>query len=82
MHRLVLAAVVAAAAFLVAAPAQAFQCPKLIAQINAAAGNRFDSASYTAKQKAAAAQKLHTEGKHADSEKTAKEALAQLGAKM
>ncbi|HSE93761.1 MAG TPA: hypothetical protein VLF19_10675 [Methylomirabilota bacterium] len=82
MYRLVLAVVVAVAAFLVAAPVQANQCPKLIAQINAAAGNRFDNASYMAKQKAAQAQKLHAEGKHAESEKIAKEALGQLGVKM
>jgi hypothetical protein len=80
MHRLVFTSVVAAlAAVLLAGPALAFQCPKLIGQINNAAGNRLDNASYEAKQKAAAAQKLHAEGKHADSEKTAKEGLALLG---
>jgi len=66
---------------LTAGPALASSCPKLIAQINAAAGNRFDSASYTAKTKAAEAQKLHSEGKHAESEKAAKEGLSALGIK-
>ena len=65
-----------------AGPALAFQCPKLVRQINDEAGRRFDNASYDAKTKAAAATKLHSEGKHADSEKVAKEALAQLGIKM
>jgi len=83
MYRLVLTSAVAAVAtLLVAGPAQAFQCPKLIGQINTAAGNRFDAASNGAKEKAAAAQKLHAEGKHAESEKAAKEGLAQLGIKM
>ena len=67
---------------LAAGPALAFQCPKLIGQINAAAGNRFDNASYDAKMKAAEAQKLHSEGKHADSVKAAQEGLAKLGIKM
>ena len=38
--------------------------------------------SYDAKLKAAEAQKLHAEGKHAEAEKAAKDALAQLGVKM
>ena len=66
---------------LAAGPALAFQCPKLIGQINDAAGNRFDNAAYDAKVKAAAAQKLHAEGKHAESVKTAQEGLALLGMK-
>ena len=65
-----------------AGPALAFQCPKLVGQINAAAGNRFDNASYDAKTKAAEASKLHAEGKHAESEKAAKEGLDKLGIKM
>ena len=65
-----------------AGPALAFQCPKLVGQINAAAGNRFDAASYDAKMKAAEASKLHAEGKHADSVKAAKEGLDKLGIKM
>jgi len=80
MHRLVLtSAIVAVALLLVGGPALAFQCPKLIEQINTATGNRFDAASYVAKDKAAEAQKLHAEGKHAESEKAAKEGLAQIG---
>ncbi len=65
-----------------AGPALAFQCPKLIGQISATAGNRFDNASYEAKMKGAEASKLHSEGKHADSVKTAKEGLDKLGVKM
>jgi hypothetical protein len=65
-----------------AGPASAFQCPKLVAQINAEANRRFDNASYDAKMKAAEATKLHAEGKHAESEKVAKEGLARLGVKM
>ncbi len=65
-----------------AGPALAFQCPKLVGQINAAAGNRFDATAYDAKVKAAEASKLHAEGKHADAEKAAKEGLDKLGVKM
>lgn len=65
-----------------AGPALAFQCPKLIGQINDSAGNRFDNASYDAKMKGAEASKLHSEGKHADSVKAAKEGLDKLGVKM
>ncbi len=65
-----------------AGPALAFQCPKLIGQIAATAGNRFDNASYDAKMKAAEASKLHSEGKHADSVKAAQEGLTKLGVKM
>ena len=61
-----------------AGPALAFQCPKLVGQINAAAGSRFDNASYDAKMKAAEASKLHSEGKHAESVKAAQEGLAKL----
>src|SRR2546425_2957814 len=70
------AAVVAVAALPVAGPARAFQCPKLIAEINNEAGKRFDNVSYDAKLKAAEAQKLHAEGKHAEAEKAAKDARA------
>lgn len=83
MQRLVLvSAVLAVAALLVASPALAFQCPKLITAINNEAGKRFDNAASDAKVKAAEAQKLHAEGKHAESEKVAKDALAQLGVQM
>jgi len=83
MPRFIMAVVVAAVvAVLFAGPALAFQCPKLIAQINTESGNRFDAASAGAKQKATEAQKLHADGKHADSEKAAKEGLAMLGKAM
>jgi hypothetical protein len=83
MRRVVLtvsAALVAAAA--VAAPVFASQCPKLIQAVNNEANRRFDNAAYTARQKAAEAQKLHSEGKHAESEKAAQEAMTLLGIKM
>jgi hypothetical protein len=82
MHRLLFTVAAVSLTVLTAGPALASSCPKLIAQINAAAGNRFDAASHQAKDKAAQAQKLHAEGKHAESEKTAKEGLALLGVKM
>ena len=63
---------------LAAGPALAFQCPKLIGEINNAAGNRLDSAGYEAREKAAEADKLHKEGKHAESVKAAQEGLAKL----
>lgn len=69
----------AVAALIAAGPALAFQCPKLVAQINNAAGNRLDNAGYEARQKGAEAAKLHGEGKHAEAEKAAKEGLAKLG---
>jgi hypothetical protein len=78
MRRLVIT-LAAAAVVVFTGPALAFQCPKLVAEINGAAGNRVDNASDEAKQKAAQAQQLHAEGKHADSEKLAKEGLALLG---
>jgi len=72
-------AVVAVGTVLATGPALAFQCPKLIAQINEATGNRLDGAGYDAQQKAAAAAKLHADGKHADSVKAAQEGLTMLG---
>jgi len=71
--------ILAAGAVAVTGSAQAFQCPKLVAQINDETGNRLDSASYEAKQLAAEAAKLHAEGKHAEAEKAAKEGLAKIG---
>ena len=44
-------------------------------------GNRFDNAAYDAKMKGAEAQKLHADGKHADSVKAAQEGLDKIGAK-
>ena len=83
MKRLVLTFVgIGVSVVFAAGPALAFQCPKLIGQISASAGNRFDNASYDAKMKGAEAQKLHSEGKHADSVKAAQEGLGKLGVKM
>lgn len=65
----------------VATPAFAFQCPKLVKQITDTAGNRFDATAAQARVDAAAAQKLHADGKHVESEKIAKETLAKLGIK-
>ena len=65
----------------VVSPVFAFQCPKLIKQVNDTAGNRFDAAAASAKQDSAQAARLHAEGKHAESEKAAKDALAKLGVK-
>jgi hypothetical protein len=83
MKRLVLTvAGIGAFVLFAAGPALAFQCPKLVGQINAEAGRRFDNASYDAKVKGAEATKLHAEGKHAEAEKAAKEGLDKLGVKM
>lgn len=83
MKRLVLTlAGIGLSVVFVAGPALAFQCPKLVGQIESATGNRFDATAYDAKMKAAEARKLHTDGKHAESEKMAKEALDKLGVKM
>jgi hypothetical protein len=65
----------------VASPAFAFQCPKLVKQIQDTAGNRFDATAAQARVDAATAAKLHAEGKHAESEKAAKDTLAKLGVK-
>lgn len=82
MKRLVLTvAGIGACLALAAGPALASSCPKLIAQINAEANRRFDNTAYDAKMKAAQANKLHAEGKHAESEKVAKDALGRLGVK-
>jgi len=81
MHRFVIMVVIGIAALAFAGAADAFQCPKLISQINAAASNRLDSAAYDARMKAAEAEKLHKDGKHAESEKAAKEGLEKLGIK-
>ena len=65
----------------VASPAFAFQCPKLVKQINDTVSNRFDAAASQAKLDSANAAKLHAEGKHAESEQVAKDTLAKLGVK-
>ena len=76
-----LIAISAVLTFAAVSPAFAFQCPKLVQQINATAGNRFDAAAAQARVDAASAAKLHAEGKHAESEKMAKDTLAKLGVK-
>ncbi len=80
MHRLILmSAVLGLTTVLLAGPALAFQCPKLITEINNATGNRIDAAGNSAKDKAAQAGQLHAQGKHAEAEKAAKEGLAMIG---
>jgi hypothetical protein len=81
MKQLALTAVLSLVALLLAAPAEAFQCPKLVKQLQDATAQRFDPAAADAKLAAAQAQTLHTAGKHAESEKVAKDALAKLGIK-
>jgi hypothetical protein len=73
--------IVAATVLFVAGPASAFQCPKLVGQIQTEAGRRFDASAAKAKQSAAEADKLHKEGKHAEAERAAKEGLEALGIK-
>ena len=81
MLRIALTAVAALTALTLSTPAFAFQCPKLVKQINDTAGNRFDATASQARIDAANATKLHAEGKHAESEKLAKETLDKLGVK-
>ena len=81
MHRLALTAVVALTALTFSAPAFAFQCPKLVKQINDETARRFDATAANAKQAAAEANALHAAGKHAEAEAKAKEALDKLGVK-
>ena len=75
MNRLALTAVVGLTVLLLVAPADAFQCPKLVKQLQDATATRFDAAATEAKLDAAQAQTLHTDGNHAESEKVAKAAL-------
>jgi len=82
MSRPLLIATLGSALVLFAAgPAVAGSCPKLVGQINAEAGRRFDKTAQEARAKAAEADRLHKEGKHAESEKAAKEGLELLGIK-
>ncbi|HEU4368583.1 MAG TPA: hypothetical protein VFV05_10205 [Methylomirabilota bacterium] len=81
MHHLALTAVVSLVVLLLAGPAFAFQCPKLVKQLHDATGQRFDATAADAKLAADRAQALHGAGNHAESEKVAKEALAKLGIK-
>jgi hypothetical protein len=82
MPRLVVALSVAGVAtFAVVEPVMAFQCPALIHAIYAAAGTRFDTRAYDAREKAALAANLHGEGRHEDAKKIAQEGLELLGIK-
>jgi hypothetical protein len=81
MTHVALTAVVALLALLLATPAFAFQCPKLVKQLQDATGNRYDATAADGKIAAARSQALHTEGKHAEAEQVAKDALAKLGIK-
>jgi hypothetical protein len=76
MKKLIALSIVAGV--LIASPALASQCPALVKQIDAQAGNRFDATAQNARQAGAKAAKLHAEGKHAESMKTAQDALATL----
>ena len=78
---LLISAVVLSAAVFTTGQALAFQCPKLIKQIEDETNNRLDDASNTAKEKAEQAAQLHKDGKHAEAEKVAKEGLALIGLK-
>ena len=79
MHRFVFTTVIALAAVLVAGPALAFQCPKLIKKIEDETALRYDPAAADAKVKAAEAADLHAKGKHAEAEQAAKDGLKLLG---
>jgi ATP/maltotriose-dependent transcriptional regulator MalT len=81
MRTLALASVVGLLVLLFASPVSAFQCPKLVKQLQDATGQRFDATAADAKVAAVKAQALHSAGNHAESEKVAKEALAKLGIK-
>ncbi len=75
----VITALALVAAGLTATPALAFQCPKLIKQVQDAAGNRMDEAANNAKELAAAAATLHKYKLHAESVKAAEEAAKTAG---
>jgi hypothetical protein len=71
-------ALVVALVFVLAGPALAFQCPKLAAEINTKVAQRYDPTASDAKVQVEKAMQLHKDGKHADSEKLAKEILEKL----
>ncbi|HUG38075.1 MAG TPA: hypothetical protein VML54_14045 [Candidatus Limnocylindrales bacterium] len=52
---------------MLAGPALAFQCPLLLKQIQDATAGKTDAASKKAMQVAAEGEKLHKDGKHAES---------------
>jgi hypothetical protein len=69
---------VALSVVVLAGQALAFQCPKLVAQITAGSGTRFDAAANDARALANQAMELHKAGKHAEAEKAAKDGLEKL----
>ena len=82
MRSLILTSTLVCAVGLAAAgPAFAGSCPKLISQVQTEVAKRFDKTAAEAKVKVAEADRLHKEGKHAESEKAAREALDMLGIK-
>lgn len=83
MRKQILAATVALGVALSAGVALAKSCPVLVKQgRDAAAKMKADDPKVKeALAKLDRAEKLHNDGKHADSEKTAREALDQLGVK-
>jgi hypothetical protein len=72
-------AIALASVVFVAGQALAFQCPKLIKQIDDETALRFDPAAADAKVKSLQAAELHAKGDHAGSEAAAKEGLKLLG---
>jgi hypothetical protein len=72
-------AIAVAAVLVTFGSAIASQCPALIKQVTDATSNRLDAAGYSARQMAAEAQKLHNDGKHAESEAKAEEAAKAAG---
>jgi hypothetical protein len=67
---------------LMAGPALAAECPALVKQVRDGVGNRFDNAKYQALALANESEKLHTEGKHAESVTKAEEAANVAGVKL
>ena len=78
MTHVALTAVVALLALWLATPAFAFQCPKLVTEIQTKTAQRYDPTASAAKVSAVEAQRLHAAGQHAESEKLAKETLDKL----
>jgi hypothetical protein len=83
MTKRIVVTVAAVGLALTATAASAFQCPTLIKQgKDAAAAMKADDPKVKqATAKLDEAQKLHSEGKHAESVKAANDALAMLGVK-
>ena len=63
-------------------PALAAECPSLVKQVKDGVGNRFDNAKYQALALAAEAEKLHADGKHAESVEKAEAAAKAAGLQM